>query len=167
MDRPDRRLLAVPTMPTKSLPRLLLALVPLFTLVAAAPTPGAPVAEVGLALSGVRNAKGSVQICLTDRPANFLKCKDDPGALHRTVAAGQSGHGRIALGHVRPGTYALLVFHDENGDRKFNMMLGMPREGFGFSANPAIRMRAPRWEEVRVAIPAGAPTIAVRMRYIL
>ena len=134
----------------------------------AAPLPAAtPVSQVGLVLSGVRNAKGVVQICLTDRPINFLKCKDDPAALRRTIPAAQASRGRIALGIVRPGTYALLVFHDENADGKLNSLLAVPREGFGFSANPSIRMRAPKWEEVRVALPAGPVTQAVRMKYIL
>ena len=144
-----------------------LLVLPLVGVAAAAAPSGTPVSEVGLALSGVRNAKGVVQICLTDRAVNFLKCKDDPSAIRRSIPAGQAGMGRIAIGNVRPGTYALLVFHDENKDGKLNMMMGMPREGFGFSANPAIRMRAPKWEEVRVTLAPGAATQAVRMRYIL
>ena len=140
---------------------------PLLALVAAAPPVGTPVAEVGVVLSGVRNAKGTVQICLTNRPVNFLKCKDDPAALRRSMPAAQASKGRIALGIVKPGSYALLVFHDENGDGKLNTMLAIPREGFGFSANPSVRMRAPKWEEVRVALPAGPVTQPVRMKYFL
>lgn len=128
---------------------------------------GSPAADVGLMLSGVRNTKGVVQVCLTDRSTNFLNCKDDPTAVRRTIPAGGVGNGRIAIGPVQPGIYALLVFHDENVDGKLNSMLGLPREGFGFSANPSIRMRAPRWEEVRVSIPAGMANISVRMRYII
>jgi uncharacterized protein (DUF2141 family) len=144
-----------------------LLVLPLLAAAAAPPAPGAQAAEVGVVLTGVRNAKGVIQLCLTDRPANFLKCKDDPSALRRTVPAGVAMRGRLVLGTVSPGTYALLAFHDENGDAKLNMMLGIPREGFGFSANPTIRMRAPRWNEVRIAVPAGAVTSPVRMKYIL
>ena len=140
---------------------------PMLALVAAAQPAGTPVAEVGLVLSGVRNAKGTVQICLTSQPVKFLKCKDDPAALRRSRPAAQASKGRIALGIVKPGTYALLVFHDENNDGKLNTTLAIPREGFGFSANPSVRMRAPNWEEVRVALPAGSVTQTVRMKYVL
>ena len=57
---------------------------------------------------------------------------------------------------MAPGDYSLLVIHDENRNGKLDKMLGMPREGFGFSRNPAIRMGPPRYGDVRFAVPPGA-----------
>ena len=136
-------------------------------LTAAAPPADPLTADVGVRLSGLSNTKGVVQFCLTDQADRFLLCKNNPLAIRRTVAAAQIGTGRLHLGNVRPGTYALLIFHDENANGKLDMILGMPREGFAFSANPAIKMRAPRWEEVRVTITPGIGTQTLRLKYIL
>jgi len=122
-------------------------------------------ADLQVQLSGVRSAKGVVHLCLTTNPGKFLDCKSDPAAVSRTLAAGTAG--RIDLGPVRPGTYALLVVHDENRNGKLDMMMGIPREGFGFSNNPAMKPRAPKWEEIRFAMPASPSVQQIRVRYVL
>jgi uncharacterized protein (DUF2141 family) len=137
-------------------------------LVAAATLTGANTpagSQVSVDLAGLRNAKGVVHFCLTSEASRFLQCKDDKGAVALTVAAGKAAH--LMLGPVKPGTYALLVVHDENGNGKLDMMMGIPREGFGFSNNPKIHMRAPRFDEVRFAVQGGAQTQSIRLRYIL
>ena len=46
------------------------------------------------------------------------------------------------------GTYAVSVFHDENGDGEMNYgMMGIPQEAFGFSNNPSISVGPPSFEE--------------------
>jgi len=140
---------------------LALAAAALLTTGATAPAP----AEVTLQLHGLRNAKGVVHVCLTSDAARFLDCQKVAGSVGRTLPAGQAG--RIALGRVPAGTYALLVVHDENRNGKLDMMLGIPREGFGFSNNPAMKPRAPRWDEIRFVIAPGAATQAIRVRYVL
>lgn len=121
--------------------------------------------DLQVQLAGLRSAKGMVLLCLSANPSKFLKCKEDPSAVSRSIPAGSAG--RLDLGAVRPGTYALLVVHDENRNGKFDMMMGIPREGFGFSNNPAIRPRAPRWEEIKFTVPPGQSVQQVRVRYIL
>jgi uncharacterized protein (DUF2141 family) len=46
-------------------------------------------------------------------------------------------------------------------------MMGMPREGFGFSRNPAIRFGPPRYSEVRFALPASGSRQSVKVKYLL
>lgn len=128
----------------------------------AAPAAGA---DLQVQLSGVRSAKGLVHLCLSANPQRFLDCKSDPTAVTRTVPA--AGVGRIDLGAVKPGTYALLVVHDENRNGKLDMMMGIPREGFGFSNNPAMKPRAPKWDEIRFTMPAAPAVQQVRVRYVL
>lgn len=129
--------------------------------------PGAPRtgADLQVQLSGIRSAKGVVHLCLSANPGRFLDCKADPSAVSRTLAAGSAG--RIDLGSVKAGTYALLVVHDENRNGKLDMMMGIPREGFGFSNNPAMKPRAPKWEEIRFTMPASASVQQIRVRYVL
>jgi uncharacterized protein (DUF2141 family) len=124
-----------------------------------------PSSELTLQLTSLRSAKGVVHVCLTSDAARFLNCQKVPGSVGRTLPAGQAS--RIALGRVPAGTYALLVVHDENGNGKLDMTLGIPREGFGFSNNPAMKPRAPRWEEIRFVLAPGAVTQTIRVRYVL
>jgi uncharacterized protein (DUF2141 family) len=123
-----------------------------------------PVADLRVNLAGLRSGKGVVRMCLTQAGARFMECKES-GAAMLNVPAAKAG--RVALPHLKPGTYALLVIHDENGNGKLDMTLGIPREGFGFSNNPTIHMRPPRAEEVRFNLAPGASAQTVRMRYVL
>jgi uncharacterized protein (DUF2141 family) len=133
---------------------------------AAAPLSAAPpMADVTVQLTGLRNAKGVVHVCMTGNQQRFLDCQKVAGSVGRSLPAGQAA--RIHLGSVPAGTYAVLVIHDENRDGRLNMTLGIPREGFGFSNNPPMRPRAPRWDEIRVAVPPGAVTQTIRVRYVL
>ena len=67
---------------------------------------------------------------------------------------------------VAPGNYAIAAFHDANSDGKLNASFGIPTEGFAFSRNPAMKMRAPRFNEA--AFPStGAPLAPLRMKYLL
>jgi len=141
-------------------------LIALALVAAAAPLgAAAPTSDVTVQLTGLRSGKGVVHVCMTSDAARFLDCQKVPGSVGRSVPA--SAAARIHLGAVPAGTYALLVIHDENRDGRLNMTLGIPREGFGFSNNPAMRPRAPRWDEIRFALPRGAVTQTVRVRYVL
>jgi uncharacterized protein (DUF2141 family) len=122
-------------------------------------------AELQVKLHGLRSARGLVHLCLTHSARRFLACKEDKSAVALTVPAAKAQ--ALDLGRVEPGTYALLIVHDENGNGKLDMVMGIPREGFGFSNNPAMRPRAPKWEEIRFAIPAAPLKQQVQMRYVL
>jgi uncharacterized protein (DUF2141 family) len=74
--------------------------------------------------------------------------------------------GDIRITGVAPGDYALLIIHDENRNGRLDTMLGLPREGFGFSRNPAMRMGPPHYRDVRFAL-AGRMRQAVRLNYLL
>lgn len=73
---------------------------------------------------------------------------------------------RLSL-DLPPGEYALSVIHDENDNGRLDTILKVPREGFGFSRNPAIRMGPPRFDETRFEIATDPVAQSVRIRYIL
>lgn len=140
-----------------------LALAALLGLSAAA---NPPEATLKVELENIRNAKGDIRICMTQDVAGFLDCREDPHAIKLRVAAREGRQSIEVPGLVR-GRWMLLVLHDENGNGKMSKAMGMPKEGFGFSGNPAIRMGPPRAEDVVFDLPAGASVQRVRMKYIL
>lgn len=121
-------------------------------------------AEVELQIERVRNGKGVLHVCVTGNPRHFPDCSSDPAAIKRTVAAATRV---LGLGRIAPGRYAVTVFHDENGNRKLDTVLGIPREGFGFSRNPRIRFGAPRYSQVDIELRPGLARHTVRLQYML
>jgi uncharacterized protein (DUF2141 family) len=139
--------------------RLLLA--PFLVLLSAA---GSATADIEVSIEKLRNHKGVLHLCLTREPAHFPDCKSDPRAVTRSTPANS---GLIRIGGLAPGGYALAVFHDENRNRKLDMLMGIPREGFGFSRNPVVRFGAPKFRQVRIDLRAGFTRETVRMQYLL
>ena len=68
---------------------------------------------------------------------------------------------------LAPGDYAAAIIHDENGNAKLDTLMGIPREGFGFSRNPAIGFGPPNFDAARFAVGGHATAQQVRMRYLL
>lgn len=124
----------------------------------------APV-EIDVQVTNLRNHNGMVRLCLTRNPAHFPNCDRDPAAVSRSVPAGSAG--MIRFTGLPPGTYALGVIHDEDGNGRLNTFLAIPREGFGFSHNPRLRMGAPSFDEVRFSAGPGRTGLVVRMTYLL
>lgn len=137
----------------------LAALIGLLPLISAAPP-----AEVELGISGQRSAKGLIRICLTRDPGHFPGCTDDPAAEKRSIPAGQSA---LRFEGLPSGAYAVALFHDENGNGRLDTIVGIPREGFGFSRNPPIRFGPPRFAAARFAVTSGATEQQVRLKYLL
>ena len=105
-------------------------------------------------------------LCLTRRAEqNFLSCGQDPARIARIVAAGEAM--RIDVSDLSPGEYSLLVIHDENRNGKLDKSFGIPREGFGYSRNPAIRVGPPRYADVHFAVPTGHSAQAIKLKYLL
>ena len=134
-------------------------------LIAASAASSAAAAEIEVQVQGLRNQQGMVRLCLTRNPAHFPDCNGDPAALKRSVRAGEAAS--IRFTSVGAGTYALSVIHDENGNGRLDRFLAIPREGFGFSRNPAIRMGPPRFEDVRFDVAAARVRQPVRIKYLL
>jgi uncharacterized protein (DUF2141 family) len=119
---------------------------------------------VEVQLTHLRSERGVVHVCLTRSADHFPDCAQDPEAVKATVRASEHD---VRLPAVEPGQYALAVIHDENGNGRLDTMLGIPKEGFGFSRNPSIGFGPPPFEKVRFAVEAGATTQRVRLRYLL
>lgn len=106
-----------------------------------------------------------LHFCLSQNPDVFLDCAKDPDALKLSSPA--SGDSRFRFKAIPAGRYALSVVHDENGNGELDTFLAIPREGFGFSRNPKIRIGPPSFEEVRFVIDGGSNRQHVEMNYLL
>lgn len=121
--------------------------------------------QLTIRFEGLRSNKGLMRVCMTRNKAHFPKCEDDPVAFKASVAAGKDAH--ILFSNVPPGDYALMVMHDENSNAKLDTMLGIPREGVGFSRNPRLRFGAPSYDAVVFTVPVGDSSTVVKLQYFL
>ncbi len=132
-------------------------------------TPAPAQNKTGVALdvsiSGLRNAKGNILACMTEKPAFFLKCDKDPQSHKLRIAVGQAA--TLHFADVTPGTYAIAFIHDENANNKMDMALFLPKEGFGFSRNPKMGMGPPKFASAAFTIGAVDTKLAVVMKYML
>jgi uncharacterized protein (DUF2141 family) len=114
---------------------------------------------------GLRSAKGMIRACLTREPKLFLHCERDPAAFKASVGAGPNAH--MDFASVPPGDYVLAVIHDENSNNKVDTFVGIPREGVGFSRNPAMSFGPPKYEAAKFHVSTGANAQDVKLKYFL
>ena len=144
---------------TKSKLRISATLCLAWAVLAAAESP-APGLE--LTVAGLRNEEGKLSICVTADRRHFPDCAGDPKAVTRTLSADQ----HTASFDLPEGVYAVSLIHDENGNGKLDKLFGIPREGFAFSRNPAIRFGPPRYDEASITV-SGLTRATLRVRYLL
>ncbi len=67
---------------------------------------------------------------------------------------------------VPHGSYAASVLHDENKDGELETgMLGIPKEGVGFSNDPRIIKGTPSFEKTRFEFNEGNREVEIAVKY--
>lgn len=115
-------------------------------------------------VQGVRTSKGLIAVTLyADNPKRFLV---KHGSLYVGRVAATAPMTRVCIYLPAPGTYAIAVYHDINGNEKFDRnMLGLPSEAYGFSNNASTFFGLPSFSSVRIALPRSDMTISVKLKY--
>jgi uncharacterized protein (DUF2141 family) len=124
----------------------------------------APGARLEIRIDNLRNSAGSIRACLAPAAAAFPDCSTAHG---RALSVGAGAGGVLVFENLPHGRYAIAVLHDENGNRKLDTLLGVPREGFGFSRNPAVGFGPPSFSRASFEVAGSQSAQRVRMRYLL
>ena len=123
-----------------------------------------PSGDLTVELTGLRSPKGTVMLCLTARPANFPDCKTRDDARFVNVPASR---GSATFTGVPAGRWAVAVVHDQDGDGRLNTLLGVPKEGIGFSRNPKLGWGPPSFDSAAVEMGPVDRVERVRLKYFL
>ena len=71
-------------------------------------------------------------------------------------APAQEGMVVLVFEAVPSGWFAVSVLHDENGDEELSTdLIGIPKEGYGFSLNPEATFGPPPFDEAAVFLEVG------------
>ena len=64
-----------------------------------------------------------------------------------------------------PEIIAISVLDDENSNLEMDMVLGIPKEGWGFSMNPPVKLSAPKFRECAFLVDKPYHQITIDLRY--
>ena len=113
---------------------------------------------------GLRNSNGKVHCTLFNSPQAFPE--DDSKALKDTEAPIKDGSAWCNFQAIPAGKYAIVSYHDENDNGKFDEnVIGMPEEGYAFSNNVKPTFSAPSFDECAFDYKGGQQWLTITMMY--
>ncbi|MGA9165127.1 MAG: DUF2141 domain-containing protein [Thiobacillus sp.] len=122
--------------------------------------PGAEAATLTVTLDGVKPGGGPLTVLLFDHAEGFPK--EALASQRHVLPAGQQS---LALDGLKPGRYAVMAYHDEDGNGELNRLFGMiPQEGWGLSNNPKVSGK-PAFEDAAVTLPESSAAVAIHLTY--
>ncbi|MEH2022984.1 DUF2141 domain-containing protein [Nostoc sp.] len=126
-----------------------------------------PTTTLSVVVNGIHHQKG--EIC-------FRVYASEKGFPMSNSSGSQSGCTKITgtsvkkeFSGLKPGTYAVAVVDDQNGDRKLNKdFFGIPQEGFGISKNPTVSIQTgtPKFRDASFVVNKNT-TVNIIMKYSL
>ncbi|OSZ79751.1 hypothetical protein CAP36_00350 [Chitinophagaceae bacterium IBVUCB2] len=126
-----------------------------------------PMADAGIKvnITNLRSNKGHVLISLFKDGEGY---PDKPEkAFKKAKLAIINKNATLLFEGLPAGTYAIAILHDENDDAKMNTnMLGLPKEGYGFSNNVMGAFGPPAYNKASFKFTANAViTTQIKARY--
>jgi len=118
-------------------------------------------ADLQVNIEGLRHENGFVYVALFNSEANFLNTE----AMLSGKRLKASSTIRTWFSDLQPGTYAISVYHDANGNGKLDKnLLGLPTESYGFSNNAVEIGRTPSFGQAAFTLENVDKTIAITLR---
>ena len=128
---------------------------------AGAATAGTPDVTVEITVSGIREERGVVRVAVCTQ-AEFL----DKRCVHEIAVPAHPGRVVAVLPGITPGRYAAQAWHDANNRGKLaRNLLGVPREGVGFSNDPPLLLGSPGFGDAAFEVGPDGGKSTVRLRY--
>lgn len=110
------------------------------------------------------NAESAWSTMMDDKSGDNPEWKQHAAVADRPIEAGAAA---VRFTGLQPGEYALMVFHDENANRKIDRnMMGIPKEEIGVSNDyrmSGFPPRKPTWDDVKFTVQPGANEKSVAM----
>jgi uncharacterized protein (DUF2141 family) len=115
-------------------------------------------------IHGIRNAQGTVKAVLYGPGPETFLVKGKKTDKEREPA--EEGSMTLCVAAPDKGRYAVVVYHDENDNHKFDRnWIGLPTEGFGVSNNPTLFLAPPNFEESAFEVNGELMNIEVEVKY--
>jgi uncharacterized protein (DUF2141 family) len=110
----------------------------------------------------VKKAAGVIRVAVCTKQTFLKDC-----APYEATARATTPSTTLLVPGLPPGRYAAQVFHDENENHKVDRgLLGVPKEGIGFSNDAPIRTGPPAFQEAEFKVD-GAGEIEIKLRHMI
>jgi len=120
--------------------------------------------KITLEITNIRNETGDVKISLFDKADPFPG--DHEQAVKRIIAGINNSTASAVFENIPYGEYAIGIMHDENNNSFLDSNLfGMPKEGYGASNNPPVRMGPPLYEDAKFTLDKPELRLTIKMIY--
>lgn len=127
---------------------------------AQSPCPG-----IHVKILDIRNSTGGVACALFESPEGF-PTEYLRAATNIMVIKIRDKQARCDFEDIPPGTYALAVVHDENMNGKLDTnLLGIPKEGYGFSNDAKALFGAPSFPAASFPYDGQNLELTIRLSY--
>jgi len=119
--------------------------------------------DLAITVRGMDSISGAVHYAVYDRPEAFPTLD---GRIARGEMPVTGDTVRILVRGLRPGAYAVAVFHDENGNGEFDQgLFGFPLEQYGFSNDARGFFAAPDFDSARIELGSGRRSITITLSH--
>jgi uncharacterized protein (DUF2141 family) len=110
----------------------------------------------------VKKAVGVIRVAVCTRQTFLKDC-----APYEATAPAATPTTTVVVPGLPAGAYAAQVFQDENDNHKVDRgLLGVPREGIGFSNDAPIRTGPPSFQDAEFKVD-GASEIEIKLRHMI
>ncbi|GAB4395639.1 MAG: DUF2141 domain-containing protein [Microscillaceae bacterium] len=116
-----------------------------------------------LRIKACQSDQGKVMLALYNSAASYMKIEK---AFRKEMLTIKNGVARLNIQDLPYGEYAAVCFHDENENQKLDKnMMGIPKEGYGFSNNAKGSFGPPSFEKARFSHQSGQVQADIQMVY--
>lgn len=118
---------------------------------------------MNIQINKIKNNKGEILVAVYNNSKGF---PEEAGASIKTFSIkAQTGTAFISTKELKPGTYAIALFHDVDGNRKLTTnIMGIPKEGYAFSNNASNMFGVPSFKDASFKLNADT-TITIDMKH--
>jgi uncharacterized protein (DUF2141 family) len=113
----------------------------------------------------IRNSTGTLDCAIFDSPVGF-PTKVLFSATQVMITKILKKEARFSFEDLPPGTYALVAYHDENMNGKFDTnFIGIPKEGYGFSNDVKATRGGPSFSAATFQYDGGTLDMTITLHY--
>lgn len=119
--------------------------------------------DLDIVVTGLKNTDGQLMISIS---------KGKEGFPHNNyfkqlyISDFTSPRFNLTFKDIPNGNYAVSLLHDEDSNGKMNRnLIRIPKEGFAFSRNYKVLLRAPKYEEANFDIDTIKKPVVIKLQY--
>lgn len=117
--------------------------------------------KLDIKITGLKSNDGYIRLAIYDKAKDFPK-NGEYYKLYKIKISNKTS--KLTINNLPAGDYAIAIMHDKNNNKKMDKnMMGIPKEGFGFSNNPKIVFKEPSFNECKISMTNQPQSILIKM----